>query len=79
MLSSVLNSQTTIQLNIGIMWAFVPIRQLIANLIADRVGDLEKRMKELKDYMEEGFAGYNDINEDTQMQLELIDQTLAEL
>jgi hypothetical protein len=36
-------------------------------------------MKELKDYMEEGFAGYNDINEDTQMQLELIDQTLAEL
>ena len=53
------------------MWAFVPIRQLIANLIADRVGDLEKRMKELKDYMEEGFAGYNDINEDTQMQLEL--------
>ena len=36
-------------------------------------------MKELKDYMEEVFADYNDINDDTRMQLELINQTLAEL
>ena len=36
-------------------------------------------MKELKEYIEEVFADYNDINEDTRMQLELINQTLAEL
>lgn len=36
-------------------------------------------MKELKDYIEEVFADYNDINDDTRMQLELINQTLAEL
>ena len=29
--------------------------------------------------MEEIFTDYNDINEDTQMQLELINETLAEL
>ena len=79
MLSSVLNSKTAIQVNINIMRAFVAIRQLIANPPANRVGELEKQMKELKDYMEEVFADYNDINDDTRMQLELINQTLAEL
>ena len=34
---------------------------------------------ELEDYIEEVFADYNDINDDTRMQLELINQTLAEL
>ena len=32
-----------------------------------------------ENYMEEIFADQNDINEDTRMQLELINQTLAEL
>jgi len=32
-----------------------------------------------KDYIEEVFTDYNDINDDTRMQLELINQTLAEL
>lgn len=36
-------------------------------------------MKQLKDYIEEVFSDYNDINDDTRMQLELINQTLAEL
>ena len=36
-------------------------------------------MKNLKDYVEEAFTDYNDINEDTRMQLELINQALAEL
>ena len=79
MLSGVLNSDIAIQVNINIMRAFVAIRQLIANPPVDRVGELEKQMKELKDYMEEVFADYNDINDDTRMQLELINQTLAEL
>lgn len=79
MLSSILNSKTAIQVNMGIMRAFVAIRQLIANPPVDRVGELEKQMKELKDYIEDVFADYNDINEDTRMQLELINRTLAEL
>ena len=76
MLSGVLNSDIAIQVNINIMRAFVAIRQLIANPPVDRVGELEKQMK---DYMEEVFADYNDINDNTRMQLELINQTLAEL
>ena len=79
MLSSVLNSKAAIQVNMSIMRAFVAIRQLIANPPVDRVGGLEKQMKELKDYIEDVFADYNDINDDTRMQLELINQTLAEL
>ena len=79
MLSSVLRSNIAIQTSILIVRAFVAIRQLIANPPVDRVGELEKQMKELKDYIEDVFADYNDINEDTRMQLELINQTLAEL
>ena len=36
-------------------------------------------MKELKEYIEDVFTDYNDINEDTRIQLELINKTLAEL
>ena len=79
MLSSVLNSKAAIQINMSIMRAFVAIRQLIANPPVDRVGELEKQMQELRAYMEEVFTDYNDINEDTRMQLEIINQTLAEL
>ena len=45
----------------------------------DRVSELQNEMKELKQYIEETFTDYNDINEDTRMQLELINETLAEL
>lgn len=76
---SVLRSNIAIQASVLIVRAFVAIRQLIANPPVDRVGELEKQMKELKDYIEDVFADYNDINDDTRMQLELINQTLAEL
>lgn len=79
MLSGVLNSDIAIRVNINIMRAFVAVRQLIANPPVYRVGQLETQMKELKEYIEEVFADYNDINDDTRMQLELINQTLAEL
>ncbi len=72
MLSSVLKSRTAIEINIAIMRAFVAVRQLVVNRPADRVG-------ELRQYVEEMFAGQNDINEDTRAQLELINQTLAEM
>lgn len=79
MLSSVLNSKTAIEINRSIMRAFVAVRQMIATPPVDRVGQLENQMKELKEYIEDVFADYNDINDDTRMQLELINQTLAEL
>lgn len=79
MLSGVLNSDIAIQVNINIMRAFVAVRQMLANPPVDRLGNIEKEVKELKEYIEEVFADYNDINDDTRMQLELINQTLAEL
>lgn len=79
MLSSVLNSKTAIGINRNIMRAFVAVRKLILAPPMDRVAELQKEIKGLKEYIEEVFSDYNDINEDTQMQLELINQTLAEL
>ena len=79
MLSGILSSDTAIQVNINIMRAFVAMRRLISNPPVDKNAELREEMKKLKDYMEEIFADQNDINEDTRMQLELINQTLAEL
>ena len=79
MLSGVLNSDTAIEININIMRAFVAVRRFIANPPVDRVSELQNELRELKYYIEEVFTDYNDINEDTRMQLELINRTLAEL
>lgn len=79
MLGRVLGSDTAIEINRNIMRAFVAVRQLILNPPVDRVLELQSEIKELKAYLEEVFSDYNDINEDTQMQIELINQTLAEL
>ena len=79
MLSSVLNSEIAIEVNMGIMRTFVTVRQLIANSPTDKIGEIKNELKELKEYIKEMFADQNDINEDTRMQLELINQTLAEL
>ena len=79
MLSSVLNSDIAIEINRGIMRAFVAVRQMLSNPIESRVERIETQVKELKQYMEEVLVDQNDINEDTMVQLELINQTLAEL
>ena len=79
MLSSVLNSEVAIEININIMRAFIAIRQLISNPPIEQNSLLQQEVKELKEYIEEMFADQNDINEDTRMQIELINQTLAEL
>ncbi|MCD8269016.1 MAG: ORF6N domain-containing protein [Parabacteroides sp.] len=78
-LSSVLNSDIAIEINIQIIRAFIAVRQMITNPPVDRIGLLETQMKELKEYIEEVFTDYNDINEDTRIQLDLINKTLAEL
>ena len=79
MLSSVLNSPTAIEINRGIMRVFVAMRQLIHTSPVDNIGELKNELKELKEYIEEVFTDQNDINEDARIQLELINQTLAEL
>ena len=79
MLSGVLRSPIAIQVNINIIRAFVAMRHLLLSPPVDRVGALENQMKEFKEYMEEVFTDYNDINEDTRIQLELINESLAEL
>ena len=79
MLSSVLSSDTAIEINRGIMRTFVAVRQLILSPPVDEVKALKNDVKQLKQYIEEVFTDYNDINEDTRMQIELINETLAEL
>jgi len=72
MLSSVLSSKIAIEINRSIMRAFVAVRQMLVSHPADKI-------EELRQYVEEMFSDQNDINEDTRMQLELINQTLAEM
>jgi len=79
MLSSVLNSDTAIEANRNIMRAFVAIRQLVLNSPTIKMAELENRMNELQSYMEDVFSDQNDINQDTRMQLDLINQSLAGL
>jgi hypothetical protein len=79
MLSSILNSKLAIQVNINIMRAFVVVRQMIALPPTDKLAELQSEMAELKSYVEEILSDQNDINEETAMQLELINQSLAEL
>lgn len=78
-LSAVLNSDVAIEVNIQIIRTFVAMRQWIMAPPADKNAQLQREMKELKEYIEEVFADQNDINEDTRMQIELINQMLAEL
>ena len=61
------------------MRAFVAVRQLVSALPVNDITRLQDEIKELKEYVEAAFADYNDINEDTRMQLELINQAIAEL
>jgi len=79
MLSGILRSQVAITQNIKIMRAFVAMRNLLLNLPVNEVKELENKFRELKQYVEDVFKDYNDINEDTRMQLELINESLAEL
>ncbi|MDD3489558.1 MAG: ORF6N domain-containing protein [Paludibacter sp.] len=79
MLSSVLRSEVAIQTNIAIMRAFVAIRQSITSKPSDKFAVLQQEICELKAFLDDVFADQNDINEDTRMQIELINQSLAEL
>ena len=79
MLSGLLNSDIAIEMNIAIMRAFIALRQYVINPPTDKIAELKTELQRLKDYLEEVFTDYNDINEDTRMQIELINKSLAEL
>lgn len=79
MLSSVLNSKTAIQINIGIMRAFVAVRQLITNTPEVEMKQLQTDVKQLKEYIEEVFADYNDINEANEKNFDEIYLALSHL
>ena len=79
MLSGVLRSPIAVTTNIRIMRAFVTVRELLLNPPTDNVQALRNEMKQLRAYIEDVFTDYNDINEDTRIQLELINEALAKL
>jgi hypothetical protein len=79
MLSSVLGSDTAIEINIGIMRAFVTVRQLLSSFPKEDIVTLQKELEKLKDYMHEVLTDQNDINEDARIQLDSINRSLAEL
>ena len=58
---------------------FVAMKQFLIVPPESKIERLQNEMKELREYIEEAFTDYNDINEDTRMQIELINQALAEL
>ena len=78
MLSSVLNSQTAIDININIMRAFVELRRL-TRLAAASYQELQREINDVKEYIEDILKDQNDINEAHGAQLEAISMALAEL
>jgi len=79
MASVVLRSDVAIDASILVVRAFVAARNLVLNPPVNEVKELHNEVRELKRYVEDIFRDYNDINEDTRIQLELINQSLAEL
>ena len=78
MLSSVLNTQTAIDININIMSAFVELRRL-TQLAATSYQTLQHEIDEVKLYIEDILKDQNDINEEHSAQLEAITIALTEL
>lgn len=60
------------------MRAFVTVRKMISHSSSDNL-KLRDDMNRLKEYVDDILTDQNDINEDTTMRLELIEQSLAEL
>jgi len=79
MLSSVLRSDVAIDASILVVRAFVAVRQLILNPPINEVKELQYEVRRLKEYVEDIFTDQNDINEDTRIQLELLNETLVGL
>jgi len=80
MLSSVLRSPLAIQVNIGIMRAFVTMRHALSTMaLPEKVSELERNIENLRQEMDDILHDQNDINESTRAQLDAISTALAEL
>ena len=88
MLASLLRSEIAVKMSVQITRAFVAMRQALVALTATeaKVELLNEKIERLNLYIEEVMHDQNDvnemqraINEETAMQLELINQSLAEL
>lgn len=78
MLSSVLRSETAIDINRNIMRAFVELRRL-TQLAAASYQELQREINDVKEYIEDILKDQNDINEVHGAQIEAISIALAEL
>ena len=81
MLSSILKSETAIEINISIIRAFVAVRQFlsVANNDNKEIEDLKQRMKALEEGTEDTIAAINDLSEDTRKELDDIYLALSQL
>ena len=81
MLSSVLTSETAAMANIRIMRAFVAMRKQLSELSTQQaqIERLELKVDKLNDYVETILHDQNEINEETALQIELINQSIAQM
>ena len=81
MLSSVLNSESAIEINISIMRAFVFVRQYLFSIdsAAKEIEELKQRMRILEAGSEDTMAAVNDLSEDTRKELDDIYLALSQL
>ena len=81
MLSSVLRSETAIEINRQIMRAFVAVRQMlyVSTSVSEEIKELKRKVLELDNNLEETLAAVNDLSEDTRNELDSIYAALAEL
>ena len=81
MLSSVLRSETAVQVNIAIMRAFVMARQIVAenreNALA--INELRLKMQMLEDALENNLGAVNDLSEEMRAELENIYNAIGAL
>ena len=81
MLSGLLRSEVAIKANIHIMRAFVKMRSTLASVekLSMDIEEMRHQVSELNHYLDEVLRDQNDINEETMMQLQLINESLAEM
>lgn len=81
MLSSVLRSETAIEINISIMRAFVYIRQYLSTgtNTEKEIEKLKQRIKALEEGNEDTLSTLNDLSEDTRKELDDIYLALSQL
>ena len=81
MLPNVLQSKKAIGTSVLIVRAFNAMREVLLTPPVSQydLKELQNEVHQLKRYVEDVFADYNDINEDTRIQLDLINVVLAKL